>query len=109
MARGGRVQNRTQAMLVRLVPSLLITGIAAWTVIGPGGLLEYIQREREAEAKKAQWAELERQNDLLLLEVASDQTDPIVVERKIADTMQLVHEGTVLYEFDEDNEIERVY
>lgn len=95
--------SRTQAIVARLVPATIIIGLATYTVVGPGGFLDLMSLRRQASETRQHWASLEKENDHLLLEVQQMQTDPIHLERMVADELGLAREGATLYYFDDED------
>lgn len=94
--------SRTMSVLVRVVPTVLLAGLAVYTVVGPDGVKDYLALRRQAEQARQDWIDLERDNDRLVLDVQHLQEDPIHMERLVADELHLARPGATLYVFDED-------
>lgn len=94
--------RRLRALVYQVVPTLVLFGLAAYTVWGEHGYVEWTHRAREAEAARAHLAELDGENDRLMLRVRELQDDPIVLERLVADELGLVRPGGRLYVFADD-------
>lgn len=94
------MSRRLRAILYQVVPTLVLFGLAAYTVWGEHGYLAWSERDREADAARAELARIERENDRLLLRVREMQDDPLVLERLAADELGLVRPGGRLYVFE---------
>ncbi len=88
-----------QALRYQVVPTLLLFGMAAFTIYGEDGYIAYRARVREAAAAREVLAQVERENDRLLLRASSLHDDPVMLERLVADELRLVRPGGHLYVF----------
>ena len=94
---GGRVQR----VLARVIPSTVLIGVVVWTLVGPNGLRDLYTLSEHANEARDRWANLEKANTRLLLDLQRLEQDPINLERLAADQLGLVRPGTTLYAFDE--------
>ncbi len=104
--KGADVTGRMQAILFRLVPSLVVVALVAFTILGQDGLLQMWSLEAEAARTRVAWGEQERENSRRLLALQHLEADPINLERLVAEELRWVPEDATLYEFDEGVESE---
>ncbi len=93
--------GRLQRVAALLGPSLMVVVVVVWTLVGPNGLRDLYTLSRHADEARDRWANLEKENTRLLLDLQRLQADPINLERLAADQLGLVRPGTTLYAFDE--------
>lgn len=93
--------SRVQRILARVIPSTVLVGVVVWTLVGPNGLRDLYTLSEHANEARDRWANLEKANTRLLLDLQRLQQDPINLERLAADQLGLVRPGTTLYAFDE--------
>ena len=96
---------RSQKILVRVVPSILLLLLVLASVHGGDSVLRYWELERAAVERRAEWASQQRENTLRLLELRNLERDPINFERLAAERLGWAGEGATLYYFDEDGAI----
>lgn len=95
------VPGRWEVVIFRVVPGAIIVGLVLVMVRGPGGVLDFFELQRTAEASKAAWTDAEQRNNETVLALQQLTQDPVQLERLIADELGQVRPGTVLYRFDE--------
>lgn len=93
--------RRVKRIAARVVPSTLLVAVVAWTLVGPNGLQDLYTLSKHADEARDRWADLEKANTRLLLDLQRLQSDPINLERLAADQLGLVRPGTTLYAFNE--------
>lgn len=101
MENTSRQGSRVQRILARVVPSTVLIAVVVWTLVGPNGLRDLYTLSEHANEARDRWANLEKANTRLLLDLQRLQQDPINLERLAADQLGLVRPGTTLYAFDE--------
>jgi hypothetical protein len=90
-----------QRITFRIVPTLIVVGLVGATLFGQSGLLDMWRLQAEANAVKAEWGDVERENSRRLLVLRHLDEDPINVERLLAEEYRWVPEDAHLYEFEE--------
>ena len=101
MENTSRQGSRFQRVLARVIPSTVLIGVVVWTLVGPNGLRDLYTLSEHANEARDRWANLEKANTRLLLDLQRLEQDPINLERLAADQLGLVRPGTTLYAFDE--------
>jgi hypothetical protein len=96
------VVTRVQSVLYRVVPAVLILGLAAYTAFGPTGLVEERRLAHDAEKARQAWLDVEKRVDLKMFEDLRLGRDAVEVERLAADELGLARPGAKLYEFEGD-------
>jgi cell division protein FtsB len=92
---------RSKLILARVVPSALLIGLVLASVHGGDNIMRYWELQQTAEASRQAWAEQERENTKMLLQLRQLDRDPVNLERLIAEELGMAREGATLYHFDE--------
>ncbi len=90
-----------QRALLALLPAMIIAGLAASAVWGENGLLARHRLDQRLIVATEGLAALERDNHRLVRDLRTMDSDPIVLERMVAEELGWAQEGAVLYRFDE--------
>lgn len=93
--------SRLQPLLLRVVPSLLVVSLVVLTIWGDGGMLEYYDLKAVVEERKDAWAEVERDNMRLMHELKRLESDPVNLERIVAEELGWARSGATLYYFED--------
>lgn len=91
--------TRTQTILVRLVPAILLLGLAALNV---HAYLEARELRHRKEVAFGTLGSVQRDNDQLVWAIQCRRKDPLCVERQAADEHLVAREGARLYVFEGD-------
>ncbi len=91
---------RGRALWVGL-PALLLVGLLALSVSGPGGLWELEGRTERLRAVQAEQGATQAATDRLAWELSRADADSVVLERLLAEEHGRVAPGATLYRFDE--------
>lgn len=91
-------------LLLTVVPMLLIVGIGASTLWGHNGVFARAALEADAQRAAARLAKVDRENQRLLRDLALMETDPVVLERMVAEELLMARDGATLYLFAPDAE-----
>jgi cell division protein FtsB len=86
------------------VPALALVIVATSAVWGANGLLEWQRLESVRVDASVDLATLERHNQRLLREMRLMDSDPVVLERLVAEELGWGREGTTLVRFDYETE-----
>jgi cell division protein FtsB len=92
-----------QALLrfvLAVIPALFMVLVGLSTVFGSEGLLCHQDLQEQVQRAKANLAEVERENQLLIYDLSAMERDPVAVERAVADELGYAKEGSTLYRFD---------
>jgi|JI6StandDraft_1071083.scaffolds.fasta_scaffold964921_1 cell division protein FtsB len=93
--------SRATNILYRAVPSALLIGLVLASAHGGDSILRYWELRQTATESLDAWAQQERQNTRMLLQIRQLDSDPVNVERLIAEELGMAREGATLYHFDE--------
>ena len=91
---------RTRRVFLAILPAALILTLLGGVIWGDNGIVASVQLRSEVEARQSELAELERSNERMLRELHSMNTDPVVLERVVADELQWSHADAVIVRFD---------
>lgn len=87
-------------LILTVIPAMLIAGIAASTVWGHNGILARRQLERDVDRAGDHLATVERDNQRLLRDLTLMDSDPVVLERTVAEELMMARDGATIYQFD---------
>ena len=87
-------------LILAVVPAILLVGIALSTVWGRHGLVPRSTLKADLTRHSAHLASLDRENQRLLRELSLMESDPVVLERMVAEELLLAREGATLYVFE---------
>ncbi len=87
-------------LILAVVPAILLVGIALSTVWGRHGLVTRSTLKADLTRHSAHLASLDRENQRLLRELSLMESDPVVLERMVAEELLLAREGATLYVFE---------
>lgn len=96
-----RERRWIEVVVFRILPTLLLFGIASATIFGRHGYQEWLAREREVDGLRQQVLATDDENERLLLRIRQVQGDAVALERLVADELKLARPGATLYEFDD--------
>ncbi len=83
-----------------IIPALFMVLVGLSTMFGSEGLLRHQDLQEQVQRAKADLAEVERQNQAIIYDLAAMERDPVAVERAVADELGYAKEGSTLYRFD---------
>lgn len=90
-----------QRALLALLPALVIASLAASAIWGESGLLARHDLHGRLDKANADLAATERENQRLLRELRLMESDPVLLERVVAEELGWAREGDTVYRFDE--------
>jgi len=93
--------TRLRGLLPVLILSSALLGLAASAIWGDNGLVDWYRLRRHAEAERAEWGRLERENERMIYELNLLEEDPINLERMVADELGWARQGAVIHRFDD--------
>ncbi len=91
-----------QRALLALLPALVIASLAASAIWGESGLLARHELRGRLDKANAELAATERENQRLLRELRVMETDPVLMERMVAEELSWAREGDTIYRFPAD-------
>jgi len=91
-----------QRALLALLPALVIASLAASAIWGESGLLARHELRADLDKANHTLAATERENQRLLRELRLMESDPVLLERVVAEELSWAREGDTLYRFDTD-------
>lgn len=87
-------------LLLAALPALAMLGVGLSTLFGPGGLIRYQSLQDELTDATDDLAALERDNQALILQLSTLESDPVAIERAVADELGYARQGSTLYRFE---------
>ncbi|MEZ4318858.1 MAG: septum formation initiator family protein [Myxococcota bacterium] len=93
--------RRSPRLLLTVLPALLLAAVAASAIWGDNGLLVRHQLDAQLDDAQAELAQLERENERALRDLKMLDSDPIVLERLVADELSWGRDDATLIRFDE--------
>ena len=91
----------TPRLVFAIAPALVISVLFVIMMWGEEGLHTRGQLREQLVEERQHLAELDRENQRLLRQIKLMERDPVVLERLVAEQLQLAAEGAVLYAFDD--------
>ncbi len=91
-----------QRALLALLPALVIASLAASAIWGERGLLARHVLVGRLDSATGELAATERENQRLLRELRVMETDPVLMERMVAEELSWAREGDTIYRFPAD-------
>ncbi|MCB9674599.1 MAG: hypothetical protein H6737_05740 [Alphaproteobacteria bacterium] len=88
-------------LLLTVLPALLLAAVAASVIWGDNGLLVRHQLDAQLRDAQADLAHLERANERSLRDLRMMESDPVVLERLVADELNWGREDAILVRFSE--------
>lgn len=96
-----RTTGFLQRIVLALLPALVLGGIAATAVWGENGLVARHKLRAEVRDANAELARVERENQKLLRELTNADSDPVLLERMVAEELGWGRADATLYRFEE--------
>ncbi|MFT7521238.1 MAG: cell division protein FtsB [Kiritimatiellia bacterium] len=87
-------------LLLTLVPAFLIGGVVLTAIWGDNGLVRRAELQTELRTANDDLRAIQKQNQRLLHHLRLMEQDPIVIERAVADELEVAPTGSTIYRFD---------
>ena len=88
-------------LLLSVLPALLLAAVGTSVIWGDNGVIVRHQLDAQLDASHSELARLERANEVALRELKLMESDPVVLERMVADELGWGREDAVLVRFSE--------